>query len=369
MPVQGISFILCHHSNMEDLKNTEDFSRELLARYLGNEVNSREKAEVEHWLSQSGKNREELVRLKNMLSKVDAHFLSKRFDSGKAWEKVHSAIQQEQPKVVQLKKTRKEALLQFYKYAAIILIAFLLGSVGYYLGFRNHGFVVYSEIIAAENQVINEYVLPDGTKVALNGGSQLTFPKHFKGEIREVSISGEAFFDVVPNPEKPFVINAGDAQIKVLGTSFNVSAYPGNETVEVVVQTGKVQLTGKKEEGSTDNIREVLLVPGEKGTFYSRNRQVEKAINTNPNFLAWKTHDLIFEDVPLGEVIQCLEKIYHVNIGVSDPALNELLLNAHFENKTIDFVLDVVRLTFNLELSSDNEQFLLSNRKKEQAKL
>ena len=101
------------------------------------------------------------------------------------------------------------------------------------------------EIISTPNQVINEYTLPDGSVVALNSNSKLVFPKQFNGDTREVTIEGEAFFDVKPNPEKPFIINAGKAQIKVVGTSFNVSAYPETETLEVVVKTGKVQVISK----------------------------------------------------------------------------------------------------------------------------
>ena len=86
---------------------------------------------------------------------------------------------------------------------------------------------------------------PDGSIVTLNRNSKLIFPKHFTKNVREVTITGEAFFDVKPNTSKPFIINAGNVQVKVLGTSFNVCAYPGTETVEVVVESGKVQVTRK----------------------------------------------------------------------------------------------------------------------------
>ena len=229
--------------------------------------------------------------------------------------------------------------------------------------------MVYGELISANNQVVNEYVLPDGTLVALNSNSKLTFPKHFKNDVREVTILGEAFFDVKPNPEKPFIINAGNAHVKVLGTSFNVNAYPEAETVEVVVKTGKVQVINKNLEKTSTINNEVYLIPGEKGTLFTKSNLLEKTENTNPNYLAWKTHDLIFDEVPLHEVIQCLENVYHVDIKVSEPELNDLLLKAHFDKKPIDFVLDVVRLTFNLELTGGNEQYVLSSRKKEQVKL
>ena len=351
---------------MEELKNKENFNRDLLVKYICNEVNDHEKSVVKSWLEQSVSNRKELKELQEMLSKVDTVFKANSFDTEAAWQIVHSKITQPKNVILQLNKRRKEALLRFYKYAAVIVIAILVGSVGYYFGFRNQTQVVYGELISANDQVVSEYTLPDGTVVALNSNSQLTFPKHFKNDIREVTISGEAFFDVTPNPEKPFVIRAGDAQVKVLGTSFNVCAYPETETVEVVVKTGKVQVICKNRETELAATNEVLLAPGEKGTLYLNSHLLEKSENRNPNYLAWKTHDLIFEETPLKEVIQCLEKVYHVQINVAEPELNSLLLNAHFDQKPVDFVLDVVRLTFNLELTGDNEQFKLASRNKEQ---
>jgi ferric-dicitrate binding protein FerR (iron transport regulator) len=198
--------------------------------------------------------------------------------------------------------------------------------------------------------------------VALNSNSKLVFPKQFTGNTREVTIYGEAFFDVKPNREKPFIITAGNAQVKVVGTSFNVCAYPENETVEVVVKTGKVQVTNKIGEVLSD-ANQVYLVPGEKGTLFIKSSILEKSQNSNPNYLAWKTRDFVFNDIPLDEVFQCLEKTYHVKIQVTDPELNALKLNAQFDKKPIDFILNVVGLTFNLELSVENEQYTFSSHK------
>jgi transmembrane sensor len=88
-------------------------------------------------------------------------------------------------------------------------LALLVGTAGYYFGLKNQVQNVYSEVISAEKQVVNEYILPDGSVVALNSNSKLQFPKKFKSNVREVTITGEAFFDVVPDAEKPFIINAG----------------------------------------------------------------------------------------------------------------------------------------------------------------
>ena len=347
---------------MKEKKNIEFFNRDLLAKYLCNEANPVEKSEVEAWLDQSSENREELEQNRKMLDTIDTFYKTERFDSVGAIKNVKAKIHPPKLEIVQRNTIGKEVITRFYKYAAVIIFAVLLASAGFYIGFRNHTTEVFSEIISTPNQVINEYTLPDGSVVALNSHSKLIFPKQFKGETREVTIEGEAFFDVTPNPEKPFIINAGNAQVKVVGTSFNVSAYPESETVEVVVKTGKVQVISKfSDELSTE--KQVYLTPGEKGILSNNSRNPEKSENSDPNYLAWKTHDFIFDEIPLNEVFKCLEKTYHVKIEVLEPELNNLKLNAQFEEKPIDFILNVVSLTFNISLSVDGELYTFSNHK------
>jgi len=352
---------------MSEKRNIEIFNWELLTKYINNETTSDEKIEVEIWLNQSDENRAEMKECRKMLNKVDSYYKAKSFNSNQAWKNVHSNIYPMQLKVVQRKKRRKEKIAQFYKYAAILVVAMLLSGVGYYINYKNQIPANSNQIVSAEKQILNEFVLPDGSVVTLNSNSKLKFPKHFASDVREVTIIGEAFFNVKPNPEKPFIINAGKTQVKVLGTSFNVRAYPKTETVEVVVTTGKVQVSRETENILSEN-NKIFLTPGEKGTLFNGSNLLEKSVNTNPNFLAWKTNDLIFNETPLSEVIRCLEKVYHIEIQLSEPGLEALELTAHFDKKPIDFVLNVVRLTFNLELSGENEHFTFSSRINKQVK-
>ena len=358
----------CHFYNMEKKGNMKDLNWEVLAKHVCGENLSHEELVEKERMENSEFFQNEMKQNKNMLQNVDNYFRAKSFNTEAAWKNVKAQTSPAELKVVQRKKVRKEAILKLYKYAAILIIAVLLGSVAYYIGFKNQATNVFNQTISAENQVLNEFVLPDGTKVSLNNNSQLNYPKSFTGEMREVTLVGEGFFDVKPNPEKPFIINAGNAQVKVLGTSFNVSAYPETETVEVVVKSGKVQVSNNLGEAENE-ISEVFLNPGDKSILFNESNILEKTENLDPNYLAWKTHDLIFNEVPLNEVIQCLEKVYHVEIELAEPELNDLLLEAHFDKKPIDFILNVVRLTFDLNLSEENKQFTLSSRTNEQVKL
>lgn len=347
------------------MENIENSKYELLAKFLAGETSEQENLELKTWLQVSEENQKVFDESKAAFDKTASYYRQSRFNAHSAWKNVQAQTGPIQSKIVPLKKNRKEVVAQFYKYAAVIVVALLLGTVGYYIGFKNRVPAVYNEIISANNQVLQEFVLPDGSMVALNANSKLTFPKKFNDDFREVSIEGEAFFDVKPNAEKPFVINAGNAQVKVLGTSFTVNAYPENDAIEVIVETGKVQVVNKNPE-TQENLGKIFLSPGEKGTLMIASNLLDKSVNSDPNFLSWKTHDLVFDKVPLGEVVRCLERTYHIEIELSEPELYDLLYEGHFDQKPADFVLDVIRLTFNLDLQGENEHYQLTSRKNRQ---
>ncbi len=355
---------------MKEKQNIGEIDWSLVGKYVAGEATTSEAKQVEHWCNESEDNRAELLKIRQMLEKIDDYYLSKKFKTEAAWQKVQSETRELPIKTAQLHSSRTKVITNFLKYAAVILVVITLGLAGYYLAFKNHTGIVNQEIISGEKQVVSEYILPDGSLVALNSNSKLIFPKTFKKDIREVTIVGEAFFEVEPNPEKPFIIDAGNAQVKVLGTSFNVRAYPENEMVEVIVESGKVQVSREKESsGSTDEKPDVVLNPGEKGVVSSKSGKPKKWVNTDRNFSAWKTHNLEFTETPLKQVADYLEKVYHIEVQLKDKEINNLTLTATFNKKPIDFVLNVIQLTFDLELTKEKDLFILSSHKNEQEKL
>ena len=344
---------------MNNNKLAEKPDWEMLGKYLSHETNAAETQRVEHWINQSGENRKELDEIRLMLEQSDAVYKLKNYDSEAAWNKVAEKMEPPQSKAIRWINFRKNGMKTFYKYAAVILIALLLGTAGYFIGFQNPLKEFYTTEFTSDIQNTNEYLLPDGSVVTLNSHSKIIFPKHFKGKIREVTITGEVFFDVIPNSEKPFIINAGEARIKVLGTSFNISAYPENKKVEVVVESGKVEVSCK-EKTQADATNEILLTKGEKGTFIEYENRLEKSLNTDRNYLAWKTHNLVFEETPLSEVISHLKKTYHIEIEINNKEINDLVLTAEFDKKPVDFILNVVQLTFDLSLTKENNRYVFS---------
>ena len=334
---------------------------ELIAKYLTGEANDLERQELEAWAGQSGDNMAVLNESRRTFERAGLWLGQKRYNTSEAWSGLERRLE-ESAKVVSLEPESRQGIFagRLLKVAASLLIALSLGLAGYYLGFRNHQPSVYTEVRSGQRQVLDQVILPDGTVVTLNSQSKLTYPREFSGNSREVSVSGEAFFDVVPDASHPFVITAGDARIRVLGTSFNVLAYPGDTLVEVVVESGKVQVTSS---GSDYQVADNLLLdPGEKGTYVSRDGSLFKRVNTDPNVSAWRTHRFEFNETPLVEVIQLLEKVYFVEVRLSDPSIGNLMLTASFDQQPVEFILDVIRLTFQLDLTQSKSQYLLTQR-------
>jgi ferric-dicitrate binding protein FerR (iron transport regulator) len=146
----------------------------------------------------------------------------------------------------------------------------------------------------------------------------------------------------------------------VLGTSFNVDAYPDAKLVQVTVETGKVSLNSQAEKSGEK--QEILLNPGEKGTLDWAANSLTKTMNNNPNFMAWKTRNLIFKATALSEVVENLAKVYQVDIRLADSHLNGLLLTAQFNDYPLEFIMKIIESTFDLEVHIENGQYILKAR-------
>lgn len=333
---------------------------EQLARYLAGEARAAESEQVEAWAAQSDENRRELEQNRMLFDASKGCFELNQFNPEEAWQKVQQKINPADNLIPMPQRRNRKLYAAFIKYAAILIFAIFAGTAGYYLvtGLANE----MQQVVLADEMTVREITLSDGTVVTLNKNSKLEYPSKFSNGKREVTITGEGFFDVQPDPDKPFIINAGNMQVKVLGTSFNVKAYPETESVEVTVETGIVQVTKRIAEVN-EAVAEMKLHRGEKGILYNTAGKLEKSNNSDPNYIAWKTRNLIFNRTQLNDVIQYLEDIYHIDIQLEDNELEKLVLTAHFENKPHDFILNVIQLTFGLELTRENGAYVFSEKK------
>ncbi len=267
-----------------------------------------------------------------------------------AWQKQkqrisHVEVDKQEATIKSLK------IVPFLKFAASIVLIFSLS----YAGLR-----VYNKLqsnkqntfITERAETRQELALPDGSLITLNKDSRITYPKKFRESIRTIKLQGEAYFDVMHDAARPFIIQTQNAEIKVLGTSFNVFCDDRNARVEVFVETGKVQVT------PTDQTYESLILePGYIGIVSEQ--QAEMTVNKDKNYLAWKTGNIVFKEADLKEVVKTLNKIYDVNIKLNNDITN-CRFTSTFSNQNLDVVLDVICTTFNLKMNRYENQILLS---------
>jgi ferric-dicitrate binding protein FerR (iron transport regulator) len=199
------------------------------------------------------------------------------------------------------------------------------------------------QLVSADS-TINDNQLPDGTLISLNQNSVIEYQKDFSEDERKVKMSGEAFFKVKPDPERPFVIEAQKAIITVLGTSFNVKALNDEAAVEVMVEEGLVELA------NPDKSESALLRVGEKGIFLRETNEVKKETDIDVESLYWLNKTLLFRDTKLSLVFATLEKLYEVEIKVENRQILNCMLTAKFSNETIDHILDHISVIFELTI-------------------
>lgn len=156
--------------------------------------------------------------------------------------------------------------------------------------------------------------LPDGSKVVLEPKSSIRFLTRFDVSTREVFLEGEAFFEVIPDPQKPFMVYANDVITRVLGTSFTVRSFRNDQQVKVIVKTGKVSVFAN---GDTARSRpeEIILTPNQEMIYNRSDRLVQRRLVEEPQqIVKEQTENLRFEDAPLKEIIDAIEQVYGVEI-------------------------------------------------------
>ena len=214
-------------------------------------------------------------------------------------------------------------LLRLWPVAACLCLA--IASAAFFLQSR-------SEQHAAEKAVVKKYtdkaehkylLLSDSTQVWLNASSTINYPEEFGKDKREVYLKGEAFFEVKNAAEKPFIIHTGAVTTVVLGTSFNVKAYEGQEHVTVSVKSGKVQVRKQNKLIST-------LTKGQETKVSKINGRDENDNVNNELVGAWQQGYLAYEEVRLADIISDMERVYNVDITIRNEQLKQVVVITAF---------------------------------------
>lgn len=337
---------------------------DLIVKLLQDDASIEEKQELIAWANENPLNRKVYVQVKDIWEAFHASE-SNRFNSQEAWIKFKNELAE---KIELGKKNQQMNIIRgLLKVAALIIISFGLSWMffTYRLGQKPVAACNSIEVpLGSKTRVL----LPDGSKVWVNSGSKLNYLSNFNDTTRIVQLEGEAYFDVVKNPEKPFIVRTGSLDIKAYGTSFNVKSYPDEDYVETILVSGTVSVF-KPETG-----KEIArLKPDQKTIYFKKDAKIafedkvkkqdskesaEHIININQNaqlllvetkpeyFTAWKDEKLIFSNETFDQIVLKLERWYGVNIHLQDENLrNERFTGKFIHNEPLIQVLEAIKIT------------------------
>ncbi len=201
----------------------------------------------------------------------------------------------------------------------------------------------------------SEIILPDETKVWLNAGSRLIYPEVFKDKTREVLLVGEAYFEVAHQENRPFIVQTTDIRIQVLGTKFNVSAYPSDNIIETALAEGRVKLEQKNAGFFSESVE---VNPGQLASFNKTEGITRlKEVDTD-NYIFWKDGLLKFESTDLSRIAKRLERYYNIHFKYANPFLGGIKISGKLElNESRETILDNIATVASVKINKVGEGY------------
>lgn len=266
--------------------------------------------------------------------------LKNKGDVDAAWSDFQTLMQETKP------KSKIYSFKPFLKVAAAVLITASLSLI-YFNPWNTQ------EYQTGVGETL-EVILEDESVILLNESSTLSVSTAFNEKDRSVKFSGEAYFDIMHDADKPFIIESGVSRITVLGTSFNVDARPYDETIQVDVTSGRVSLS---EIGNEES--QIFLTEGMRGILDLTNKELVSKIYSNENFLSWSSKTLEFGDLKMEEVIEDISKHFKTQITINNDAILNCNFTSTFKDPAIEEVLKVMTLTLDLSYDKSGEEYIL----------
>ncbi|MEN7546945.1 FecR domain-containing protein [Rapidithrix thailandica] len=310
----------------------ERISDQQWAKFFNNNCTEEEHRAIMEWMSTASD--QEVERIMEQHSELVMHQQVPSVDlESLDFSKVQKALH---PKSVKSYSLKRKPL---WKGIAAAVTVILISVYGFWQFKRTEvpEPVAWEEVVTQSGQK-KVVKLPDGTKITLNAESQLSYPNVFSDTLREVRLVGEAYFEVQKDTGKPFIVHTGDLDTKVLGTSFNVRAFPADQEVEVALEEGKVQVSATTGVAFTP----VILEPNQQ-LIFEKQRHTGRVEGFDPlQTTGWRQNAFVFENAPLKEVLKILERQYGVSFIVDVALIRACQVNARFEEDSFITILQVL---------------------------
>lgn len=317
---------------------------ELLASYLSGEMNRDTEIEFESKFAASEQAKQDLNNMKTKWNKI-SHLSDQPLpDASRAWAKLQERLIQDDL-VPEQKNRYSGSFPDWSKAAAVILLLITAGTL-LYLNFNRKTPAQLVQLISGNPTNTLVKSLNDGSIVYLSQNSQISYPQEFAANSRKIVMSGEAFFDVAHNPEKPFIIETGDVVVQVLGTAFNVNA-PASGEFELKVDRGKVKVSSK-----IHPERNEIVVAGEKISV-TADGFVKAKFNEGAGE-KWYQQKMHFKDETLATILRVLNANYNTNFATATQKTAEQQLTVTFVNQNTDTLTELICATLNLKSKTIN---------------
>jgi len=316
--------------------------KNLLEKYISGTCTTEEEAYVHEWFDQDYNNLEN----QEYLSQEEYNYKEQ-----KIWTSLQSNLLDNN--YILKNKPKSFNYQQIYKYAAILILFFAL-----VLEINTYGNGIFwwnGDRYTTAYGEIKEISLKDGSVVTLNSVSELKVPKNYERNDRKLFLTGEAYFKVKHNKEKPFIVYANGISTTALGTEFNVSAYSEEKKTIVSLKKGKVEVKEIKQGGQ----KEVILNPGEEASI-NQNNTITKDTFSDMERLGWKVeHLLVFKDANIEEVLSKLKRHYGVKFNYSDLKNKEWKLTGEFKEQSLNDVLESLAFNYNIQYEIRKNEVIL----------
>ena len=319
---------------------TDDMMDELLVKYLAEEATPPEQELVDEWVSSSEANRHYFQHFQLIWKDSQKLAATTVVNENKAWQRFQRRVKKTESAPAKIKA------FGWWRIAVSILI--VAGAAWFTSTLLEKG-SSDAEILSITIKEVKRDTLPDGSVAVLNKHSELSYPARFKGKTRKVKLRGEAFFNITPNKEKPFIIDVNDVQVKVVGTSFNIRSVNG--LTEVIVETGIVQVTKGNEVFE--------LKAGERISLESVDTTSQKETSDDKLYNYYVSRTFVCDNTPLWKLVEKLNEAYGVNIRIGREELRKLPLNVTFDDESLEVILNIISQTLMIKVAKAGNEIVL----------
>lgn len=330
-----------------NIHNTKDF--ETIAKYLAGEMSNEEFVQFEKQIESFPENKNVIEEMKKHWERIGNYQEKKQVDANKAWNKLYNRLDNEQL-IPEEKVIMQPSLIPVWvKWAASIIVIMTIASLSFYSVIHSNKNLISLRTGDDSNTLVQ--TLKDGSVIYLANNTTFSYPNQFNKKERKVSLKGEAFFDIYPNPKQPFLIETDQVVIEVLGTAFNVKT-ENDSQFELIVERGKVKVTLK-----SDPSKYQVVLPGEKIT--TNGDQLLKSKTDNSAYSLWKTKRMQFKDETLNNIISVINKNYNSNIQLESQKLKDLKLTVTFYNNSLKEITHLICLSLNLSAETKSDSTIV----------